>query len=227
MQPWQEKFHNWIRDNVPTPGQNHSADQDNDPTYFEADHHGDSNDGGGGGGGGDGKPSYQCSSNKERFFPLHHGAITYVPYNKIVTVGAIGTGRNGACFKVKWKDQEYAMKQFDIGRYGDKYFEREMQAYMMLQDVWGILVPRPIFLSESCTGGVMFLGLQLGRESNNANDIKKFDGVLLRLRNDYGIRHNDAGHGRNMIIITDTDGNERVAAIDFEDWDKVPKHRSQ
>jgi hypothetical protein len=44
---------------------------------------------------------------------------------------------------------------------------------------------------------------------------------LLRLRNDYGIRHNDTDFRRNMIIITDTDGNERVAAIDFEDWDQV------
>jgi hypothetical protein len=222
MQPWQKNFDSWIRDKVPTLGQNPSADQVNYPTFSEAGHHGDRNDDDDNDGGG-GKPFYQCNSNKERFFPLHHGAITYVPYKEIVTVGVIGTGRNGACFKVKWNGREYAMKQFDIGRCGDKYFERELQAYMMLQDVWGILVPRPIFLSESCTGGVMFLGLQLGRESTNANDVKKFDDVLLRLRNDYGIRHNDADFRRNMIIITDTDGNERVAAIDFEDWDHVSK----
>ena len=68
----------------------------------------------------------------------------------------------------------------------------------------------------------MFLGLQLGRESTNSDDLPKFDCVLQRLANEYGIQHNDAERGRNMVIITDANGDDRLAAIDFEDWDKVP-----
>ena len=153
------------------------------------------------------------------FNQLHHGAIAFVPKNEIVRVGVLGQGRNGTCFKVKWNGTEYAMKQFDIGRNGDKFFEREIQAYMLLRDVWGIRVPRPIFLSESYSGGAMFLGLQLGRESTSVDDYKKFEDTLNCLKNIYGIRHNDAESQRNMIIITDAKGIERVAAIDFEDWD--------
>jgi len=162
--------------------------------------------------------------NIEYYYPIHHGAIAFAPYDDIVEVGVLGEGRNGGCFKVKWKGTEYAMKQFDIGKHGDKYFLKEIRAYMLLKDVWGILVPRPIFLSESYSGNIMFLGLQLGRESDNDDDddYKKFQNVLQRINKEYGIRHNDAECGRNMIAITDNNGEERVVAIDFEDWDEVP-----
>ena len=68
----------------------------------------------------------------------------------------------------------------------------------------------------------MFLGLQLGREPRDDDDLKEFHVVLKRLEEQYGIRHNDSDRGRNMIVITDSDGSNRVAAIDFEDWDDVP-----
>ena len=146
----------------------------------------------------------------------------YVAYDDITILGVVGEGRNGGCFKVKWKGTEYAMKQFDIGRDGDEFFQNEIRAYMKLRDAWGVLVPRPIFWSESYSGGVMFLGLQLGRESRDDDDLEKFHVVLKRLEEQYGIRHNDADRGRNMIVITDCDGKDRVVAIDFEDWDDVP-----
>ena len=66
----------------------------------------------------------------------------------------------------------------------------------------------------------MFLGLQLGYESETVENYKKFDDVLQRLKKEYGIQHNDA-EGRNMIAITDSNGKEKVVAIDFEDWDVV------
>ena len=92
---------------------------------------------------------------------------------------------------------------------------------MLLQKAWGILVPQPLFLSESFSGGRLFVGLQLGRKSTSDDDLPKFQKVLQQLRTEYGIRHNDAECGRNMIVITDTNGVERVAAIDLEDWDEV------
>ena len=91
----------------------------------------------------------------------------------------------------------------------------------MLQKAWGILVPRPMFLSESFSGGRLYLGLQLGRESTSDEDLPKFENVLQQLETEYGIRHCDAVCGRNMIVITDSDGVERVAAIDLEDWVEV------
>jgi hypothetical protein len=153
---------------------------------------------------------------------LHQIPIPQASFDDIVVLGAIGFGRNGCCFRVKWNGQEFAMKQFDIGRDGDKYYTNEIIAYMLLRDVWGVLVPRPIFLSESKSGGRLYLGLQLGREPNDKDDVSKFDHVLLRIQKEYGIKHNDA-EGRNMIFIPDPNCSavERIVAIDFEDWDFV------
>jgi hypothetical protein len=221
MQPWQEPI-DWIVSStkVPTPEQRGAKPSGfnnvkDDSTSICDGRDSESDDGGG-------KFAHTC--NMEYFYPLHHGAIPFAPYNEIVKVGILGEGRNGSCFKVNWKGTEYAMKQFDIGRHGDKYFEREIYAYMLLQDVWGILVPRPIFLSESYSGGVMFLGLQLGRASMNFDDVKEFYDILGRLKKEYRIRHNDPDSRRNMIVISDANGIDRVAVIDFEDWDEVPKH---
>ena len=161
------------------------------------------------------------SCNMKHFRPIVQYTLDYVSFHDIVIVDVLGEGRNGTCFKVKWNGLECAMKQFDIGRSGDAFFKKEIHAYMLLQKAWGVLVPRPMFLSDFY-GGVMFLGLQLGRESTSSDDLPKFGEVLRRLAKEYGIRHNDAEHGRNMVIITDTNGDERVAAIDFEDWDEVP-----
>ena len=80
--------------------------------------------------------------------------------------------------------------------------------------MWGVLVPRPIFLSESYSGGVLFLGLQIGRASMSTDDLPKFRQVLYRLATEYGIEHSD-GRG-DMIIITDVNGIERVATINFD-----------
>ena len=161
------------------------------------------------------------SCHMEYFFPLHQGELEVIPRDNIEILDVLGYGWNGACFKVKWNGTEYAMKQFDIGRHGDTYFRQEIRAYMLLRRAWGILVPRPIFTSESFSGGRMFLGLQLGRTSTGGDDREKIDKVLEQIEKEYGIRRNDCGRGRNMITITDTNGMERVVAIDFDDWDDV------
>ena len=161
------------------------------------------------------------SCNMASFLPLHRGELILASLDEIEIMGVLGYGYNGVCFKVKWNGTEYAMKQFDIGQDGDTFFSREIRAYMLLQSAWGILVPRPIFISESFSGGVMFLGLQLGRESKNNDDIHKFEKVLEQIETEYGIRHNDAERGRNMITITDSNGVARVVAIDFEVWNEV------
>ena len=147
--------------------------------------------------------------------------LEHIPWDSFEILDVLGYGWNGACFRVKWNGTEYAMKQFDIGRHGDTYFRQEIRAYMLLRRAWGILVPRPIFTSESFSGGRMFLGLQLGRTSTGGDDREKIEKVLEQIEKEYGIRRNDCGRGRNMITITDTNGMERVVAIDFDDWDDV------
>jgi hypothetical protein len=165
-----------------------------------------------------------ASTSVESCYPLlrkQREHLLFVAIDKIEIIDVIGAGRNGCCFKVNWNGQMYAMKQFDIVRDGDTYFKKELRAYLELKAAWGILVPRPIFWSESKSGGRLFLGLQLGREPTADDDTSQFKNVLTRLQKEYGIRHNDA-EGRNMIYISDADGVERIAAIDFEDWDRVP-----
>jgi thiamine kinase-like enzyme len=144
-----------------------------------------------------------------------------VPFDDIEIIDVLGSGRNGACFKVKWNSTEYAMKQFDVGRDGYNRWNHEIEAYRILHKAWGDLLPRPIFLSESVSGGILFLGLQLGRAPVNYDKYHtQFDSIMRRLKKEYSIRHNDA-ENRNMIIISDAHGVEKLVAIDFEDWDYV------
>ena len=164
---------------------------------------------------------YYCPThNMEYYFSIHQGALDYIPFDELVIGDVIVQGRNGPCYKVKWNGMEYAMKQFDIGQDGDVYFVKEVRAYMLLQRAWGVLVPRPMFLSESYSGGVMLLGLQLCRVSRNVDDSPKFHHVVQRLATEYGMEH-DYGESGHAVIITDTNGIERVAAIDFENWREV------
>jgi hypothetical protein len=143
-------------------------------------------------------------------------------FNDIQILSVLGTGRNGVCFKVMWNHTKYAMKQFDILQHGTKYFRHELEAYMILKDSWGDLVPQPVFTSQSYTGGVQFFGLQLGQEPNEfVNDYYSMSyKILERLRMEYGICHNDA-EDRNMIMISDKCGIKKMVAIDFESWDYV------
>jgi hypothetical protein len=169
--------------------------------------------------------SPQGSSN-EQTADIASLALPNIPYNDIVIGDVIGDGRNGSCFKVVWNGQEFAMKQFDMGKGGDTPYRREIAAYMRLRDAWGKLVPKPMFLSESPSGWVKFLGLQLGRMPNEFDDLGERYQILRSLKQEYGVRHNDA-EGRNMIFIADSvTGVERMVAIDFEDWDDVPKAQS-
>lgn len=165
----------------------------------------------------------QSPSTEKRHKGENTSAATMIPkvsLDEIHVLGVLGTGRNGATFKVCWNGQEVAMKQFDVGRQGTVSFEKEVEAYTRLYKVWGVLVPRPVFVSTSLTGGVEFLGLQLGRDPTHHDDTSSVSDILKRLNKEFGIKHNDA-EGRNFIFVPDGDGSERLVAIDFEDWDQV------
>ena len=157
-------------------------------------------------------------SSKTKVVEAISQVIASAPFEEIEILEVIGEGRNGAAFKVCWHGQEVAMKQFDIGRQSEAYFSQEINAYMKLQDVWGVLVPRPVFVSESFTGGRLFLGLQLGRDPEGDDDTSSAPSIIKRLEDEFGIKHNDAA-GRNFVFVDDGEGSERLVAIDFEDYE--------
>jgi hypothetical protein len=143
----------------------------------------------------------------------------------------IGCGRNGAVFRATWKGMDVALKQFDVRTTaGQSAYDTELLAYSRLQDAYGKFVPKPMFLSESPSGGVQFLALQMGREvrAGNSADEKiahmSFrESLLDKLRNKYGIRHNDPHN--NFVILQNKAGKDHLAMIDFEDWEDLWQER--
>jgi hypothetical protein len=152
--------------------------------------------------------------------------MPHVPIEDIEIKCAFGYGKNGTTFKAVWKGTEVAMKQFDLGKGGDMALQSEMTAYAMLEDVWGVLVPKPLFLSESLSEGVVLLGLQLGR------DVTEDDNVSVSRRNavrdgiyEHGIRLLDhEGRTGNFLFLPERNGCERLVAIDLEDYELVDRN---
>jgi hypothetical protein len=149
------------------------------------------------------------------------GELPHVSYRDLKIVDVLGCGQNGAVLKVLWRGREAAMKQFDVGKRGYEPFDSELAAYMKLRDAWGVLVPTPLFLSKSVSGGVVFLGLELGRDPGDDAyyQSEQWENVLRSLEG-YGIRHSDA-KCRNALVIKDANGSERLVASDLEYWNEV------
>lgn len=103
-----------------------------------------------------------------------------------------------------------------MGKDGYEYFDSEVAAYLALESVLGSLVVTPLFVSESWSGWIKFIGLQLGRDPLPGDDISKRINVLSTLENKYGFRH-DAIEDGNMIFIFDKKTKtERLVAIGLE-----------
>ena len=95
-----------------------------------------------------------------------------------------------------------------------------MAAYTRLQDAWGRLVPEPMFLSESPSGAIRYLGLQLGRDPSGSEYYKKeWSSVLKSLKTEFGIRLPDSICSNGLILTKN--GQERMVAIDLEEWSEV------
>ena len=156
--------------------------------------------------------------------------LPFVSVGDLVIMDPIGYGRNGAVFRVRWEGQEYALKQFDTATaIGLRSFIRESQAYALLQDVWGVLVPKPMFLSELGDATIKFLGLQLGRaptaiecdSTSFATDSRK---VIQKLYHKFGFEHLDAEVLRNWLYVPTGEiaKPERLVVTDLEDYRSVP-----
>ena len=72
-------------------------------------------------------------------------------------------------------------------------------------------------MSESLSGGILYLGLEAGRDASGSDDASdEWSSVLHQLENVHGIQHHDAIY-TNCLIVT-RGGQDRMVAIDFEDW---------
>ena len=146
--------------------------------------------------------------------------LTHVPFKDLKIGAEIGFGRNGSVFRVQWKNQSFALKQFDLRKGGYDAFHREMAAYTRLQDAWGRLVPEPVFVSESPSGAIRCLGLELGRDPSGSKcHTNEWSSVLKSLETGYGIRLPDSICGNGLILTKN--GKEHMVAIDLEEWSEV------
>jgi len=81
---------------------------------------------------------------------------------------------------------------------------------------WGSLVATPLFVSESWSGWIKFIGMQLGRDPLPGDDISERINVLSTLENEYGFRHDDTEDGNMIFIFDEKTNSERLVAIDLE-----------
>lgn len=148
-------------------------------------------------------------------------SLTETPFDDIEIIETLGYGRNGVVFLVNWKGHDVALKQFDVGKGGYESFGREVAAYMELEKVWGSLVAKPLFVSESWSGLIKFIGLQLGRDPCPGDDLSEWPNVLSTLENEFSFRHEDAEDGNMIFVYDEKSKTEKLVAIDLEAYTMV------
>jgi hypothetical protein len=167
-----------------------------------------------------GSDSDEMSTNGQEDAPAgsaaQMSALVETPIDDVEIIGTLGYGHNGVVFLANWHGQKVALKQFDVGKDGYEYFDKEVEAYLALEAVWGRLVPTPLFVSESWAGWIKFIGLQLGRDPLPGDDISERINVLSTLENEYGFRHDDTDNGNMIYIFDEKTKTERLVAIDLE-----------
>ena len=137
-------------------------------------------------------------------------------------VRTLGYGHNGVVCLAKWSGTKVALKQFDVGKDGYDFIDKEISAYLTLKDAWGKLVPKPLYVAESWSGLITFIGLQLGRDPRPGDDISTWNTVLSTLESQYGFRHDDAEDGNMIFVMDEATGSERLVAIDLEAHTMAP-----
>ena len=147
---------------------------------------------------------------------LSNSGLKDVPIENVTIIRGLGYGRNGVVFLADWQGKKVALKQFDVGKDGYEFFDKELAAYSALQDAWGKLVARPLFVSESWSGWIKFIGLQLGRDPRPGDDISEWRNILATLQKKYGFQHDDADNGNMIFVLDEETGCERLVAIDLE-----------
>jgi hypothetical protein len=57
-------------------------------------------------------------------------ALLETPIDSVEIIDTLGYGHNGVVFLAKWRGQKVAFKQFDVGKDGYEYFDKEVEAYV-------------------------------------------------------------------------------------------------
>jgi hypothetical protein len=156
---------------------------------------------------------------------VQFASIPFIPYKSIsFEKVALGYGRNGCVFRAQWEGETVAVKQFDLGRPGIyQRFWNELSAYDLMKDAQGEFIPKARFWSKSRVG-IAYLGLQLGRDPTEDDDVSSWQEVIRKLRTEYGFCHTDADR-RNGLFIQDEHGVDRLVAIDLEEYSLTKKAR--
>ena len=76
---------------------------------------------------------------------------------EVEIIRTLGYGHDGVVLLANWRGTKVALKQFDVGKDGFEYFNSEVEAYLKLQNAWGVLVPMPLFVSQSWSGWIKFI----------------------------------------------------------------------
>jgi hypothetical protein len=144
--------------------------------------------------------------------------IKFIKYHSLTNIKPLGWGRNGCTFKATWQGKRVAVKQFDLTKNALAY-ETELEAYNRLEKVWGHLVPTPLFLAESLSGNVRFLGMQLGRppSDDDVNVEDDYQKVLRKLKEEYRFQQLDWSHCDNCVYLDGDEGHPTLVVIDLED----------
>jgi len=148
--------------------------------------------------------------------------ISYVSWKSLELLSEIQHGRSGYVVLANYAAQLVAIKLFDIGKRGEKAFRSELSCYQTAKSVQGVAVPRLLFVTESPSGGVVGLGLELG--SRLASSFVAWDaaarqqafGAIQMLAQVCGVAQNDM-RPDNFVL----GSNGQVVVVDLEDTKKL------
>jgi len=150
--------------------------------------------------------------------------IDMVDFEEIDIRDPIGYGKRGTSFSAQWKDELLAVKVFDATKPGGQdAFEKEIKAYLHLEDAWGQLIPEPRLVSFAF--GMWFLGMQMARPPPEGARLDDWGKVLDELERKYKFRHLDVWNGergddwQNLMVVKDKEGRDRPIVIDLEDYE--------
>jgi len=158
---------------------------------------------------------------KDAFEALASG-ISCVSWKSLELLSEIQHGRSGYVVLANYASQLVAIKLFDIGKRGEKAFLSELSCYQTAKSVQGVAVPRLLFVTESPSGGVVGLGLELG--SRLASSFVAWDdaarqqafGAIQMLAQVCGVAQNDM---RPDNFVLGSKG--QVVVVDLEDTKKL------
>jgi hypothetical protein len=146
----------------------------------------------------------------------------------------LGTGRCGQVKKVAWGSEYAALKEFsflatdDEDRYFFDVYEKELDIFLNLKELWGTHVPALLFHKPWVT--LPLIGLQLGEPMKEDNislwskeDQEMVDETIAKVK-EHGWEQTDL-RGRNFVRLNGLGGKKYIAMIDFESLVPVDKKK--